>query len=339
MTISLGFAIIIAMNTASYDFPENLRIGPDLTALLVSAVDALARLDERARTSPLREGWMARLIFEEACAAELAGGNLIHKRDLVLFDAGAKDEAYRLELLSAHVILQAWRGAAAAEDPQRLLRLERPGDEAATAVQAKGSLRPARTWLPEYFYDPNWGGGARLQQWRRILSGSRALPPLLAAAVIWDSWLVIAPEERGSWRAGLLAALTLKARGATQSFLLPVDTGGRFAKYRRHPAHDFHTRIAGFLEWTMMATERAGKDLSSLVLADGLLQQHLKGRRKNSRLPELANLLMSRPLITVGTAARALRCSPQAIEGMLKQLGSVPQELTDRSRHRAWGIV
>ena len=71
-------------------------VGAEALQRLVDGVDAIARLDERARTSTLRDGWMARLMFEEACAVELAEGRLVHKKDLVLFDAGAAEEAYRL---------------------------------------------------------------------------------------------------------------------------------------------------------------------------------------------------------------------------------------------------
>ena len=57
-------------------------------------------------------------------------------------------------------------------------------------------------------------------------------------------------------------------------------------------------------------------------------------------MPQLVNLFVSTPLVTVRTAAKALKASPQAVEGMLQELGSAcPRELTDRKRYRAWGIV
>ena len=36
---------------------------------LANAEDALARLDERLRTSPIRDGWIARTHFSDAAAA------------------------------------------------------------------------------------------------------------------------------------------------------------------------------------------------------------------------------------------------------------------------------
>jgi hypothetical protein len=75
-----------------------------------------------------------------------------------------------------------------------------------------------------------------------------------------------------------------------------------------------------------------------LTLADEMLRLKLKGRRSNSRLPALVDLLLSRPLVSVPMAAKALRCSPQAVEAMFEQLGSIPRELSGRKRYRVWSI-
>jgi len=40
----------------------------------------------------------------------------------------------------------------------------------------------------------------------------------------------------------------------------------------------------------------------------------------------------------VPLAARHLGCSAQAIEKMLPLLGSLPREVTDRARFRAWTV-
>jgi predicted transcriptional regulator len=68
------------------------------------------------------------------------------------------------------------------------------------------------------------------------------------------------------------------------------------------------------------------------------LSLKLKGKRSTSRLPDLVSLVLSRPLISIPLAAKELRVSPQAVEGMLKELGAL-RELTGRGRYRAWGIV
>ena len=83
---------------------------------------------------------------------------------------------------------------------------------------------------PDYFYDPNWNEDARFAEWRRVLEETKRLPPLLAAAIAWDAWLMLEPDQRGAWRAPLIAALVLKARAKTRHVLLPLDTGRRFGK-------------------------------------------------------------------------------------------------------------
>jgi predicted transcriptional regulator len=65
----------------------------------------------------------------------------------------------------------------------------------------------------------------------------------------------------------------------------------------------------------------------------------LKNRRSTSRLPALVDLLLSKPLMSVPLAAKELKVSPQAVEGMMGQLGSTARELTGRGRYRAWGTV
>jgi hypothetical protein len=234
------------------------------------------------------------------------------------------------DLSSAWHALSVWRKAADA-DAAALLAAERPGEVAAPAAVGGEA--------PDYFYDPDWGEAERLAVFRRVLRDSRALPSLIAAGIVWDAWLELCPEQRGAWRAPLIAALTLKARGKTRHLLLPVDTGRRFATYRRHAGHGLATRLAGFLEWLLIASERANRELDRLVLAEELLRGKLKGRRRNSRLPRLIELLLAKPLVSVPMAAKALRCSNQAVEAMIRQLGSTPRELTGRSRYRAWGIV
>ena len=150
---------------------------------------------------------------------------------------------------------------------------------------------------------------------------------------------MLEPNQRGPWRAPLIAALVLRARAKTCHILLPLDTGRRFAKYRWHPNHDLATRLSGFLEWARTAAEQSIKDLDTLTVAADMLRAKLKGRRRNSRLPALVDLLLSRPLVSVPMAAKALRCSNQAVEAMLPLLGCTLRELTGRGRYRAWGII
>ncbi|TGD99493.1 hypothetical protein EU555_12745 [Methylobacterium nonmethylotrophicum] len=81
-----------------------------------------------------------------------------------------------------------------------------------------------------------------------------------------------------------------------------------------------------------------GRDLDRLTLAREAMLRACTGRRRTSRLPQLVDLFVGTPLVTVASAARALSVSPQAVEGMLAELGPArPRELTERRRYRAWG--
>src|SRR5215212_5663659 len=86
-----------------------------LASPLATAEDALARLDERVGTSPIRAGWISRTHFLDACASLWLQGELVHLEDLVLHDAGMDVRAPTHELTRAHAALRARRRIAAAE--------------------------------------------------------------------------------------------------------------------------------------------------------------------------------------------------------------------------------
>ena len=88
---------------------------PRMAAPLAAAEDALARLDERLRTSPIREGFIARTHFLDACASLWLEGELVHLEDLVLHDAEKDVRSPTHALTRAHAVLRARRRIASAE--------------------------------------------------------------------------------------------------------------------------------------------------------------------------------------------------------------------------------
>lgn len=76
---------------------------------LATAEDALARLDERLAKSPIRDGWISRNHFTDACASLWLEGELVHLEDLVLHDAGMDIRAPTHELTRARAVLRARR--------------------------------------------------------------------------------------------------------------------------------------------------------------------------------------------------------------------------------------
>jgi hypothetical protein len=82
---------------------------------LAAAEDSLARLDERLAKSPIRDGFVARTHFTDACATLWLEGELVHLEDLVLHDAGMDVRAPTHELTRAHAVLRARRRIAEAK--------------------------------------------------------------------------------------------------------------------------------------------------------------------------------------------------------------------------------
>jgi hypothetical protein len=82
---------------------------------LVTAEDALARLDERLAKSPIRDGWAARTHFSDAAACLWLEGELVHLDDLVLHDAGMDVRTPTVELTRADSVLRARRRLADAQ--------------------------------------------------------------------------------------------------------------------------------------------------------------------------------------------------------------------------------
>ena len=60
------------------------RLLDALKTPLAAAEDALARLDERVRASPIQEGFVSRTHFQDACASLWLAGELVMLEDLVL---------------------------------------------------------------------------------------------------------------------------------------------------------------------------------------------------------------------------------------------------------------
>ena len=81
---------------------------------LAAAEDALARLDERIRASPIAEGFVSRTHFQDACASLWLAGELVSLEDLVLHDAHMDVHAPTHALTRAQMVLRARRRIAGA---------------------------------------------------------------------------------------------------------------------------------------------------------------------------------------------------------------------------------
>ena len=131
----------------------------------------------------------------------------------------------------------------------------------------------------------------------------------------------------------------MRARGLTHH-LLPLAAGFKQSKFRPQGREEVLVKVEGFCTVVEEAIAIGTRDLKRLILARELMHRVTKECGANSKLPELVELFLSRPLVTVPLGAKLLKVTPKAVDLMLAQLiGARPSELTGRSRYRASGIV
>ena len=321
----------------TYDIPEKPLDDALLDAFL-RVDEALSKLDERARLSPLQASWSQRLLYRNACAAMHTQNCLVYLEDLVLLDGHAFAGAMYPDLSCGLGILKLWQRGLQ-EDPLMLLRSAMPGEmPRPLSSEIVGDPMGVRD-RPEFFYDSDWNEAGRIDRWRRVWLDTNRLPPLLAAAIAWDAWHGLSPEQQGTWRAPLLAALVLRTRVKTRNLLLPIDTGQWLLRKRWTPQDNFAERIQMFFDIAAAAVKHAGTELDGLESAKARMMLKLKGVRKNSRLADLINLMIAKPLVSIPLACRELRISKQALRLLIPRLGSAPRELTERRRYRCWTVI
>lgn len=188
-------------------------------------------------------------------------------------------------------------------------------------------------------YDDDWDEEGRLAEWRERLGQTTNLPPLMAAGVALDAWEDIEPLQRNAWLGPLLAGALLRRNGKTRHHLSALHAGFRHAKYRRICRSDFESRLMAFAHAIEVMAKADSKELDRLALARELLLRKCKDRRTNSRLPQLVDLCLASPVVTVPIAAKELRVSQQAATTMIGELSSNLRELTGRGRYRAWAVI
>ena len=79
------------------------------------------------------------------------------------------------------------------------------------------------------------------------------------------------------------------------------------------------------------------KEHDRLVLAKSQMERRLRERRASSKLPDLVELVLARPLVSTGLIQETLKVSKQGALNLVGELGL--REMTGRGRFRAWGVV
>jgi hypothetical protein len=185
--------------------------------------------------------------------------------------------------------------------------------------------------------DDEWNEEERLTEWRSLLPLADRLPPALGAALLFEAWERIEPLRRQHWLGGLLVSSHLRARGKVASHLFSFHSGLKLVRHERRRSRNRLMRLEAFLDAMREGAAAGLKEIDRLRLARTQMEMRFRGRRSNSSLPQLADFVLSRPMVSAAMVARALGVTQRGALNLLAETGI--REITGRGRYRAWGIL
>ena len=198
--------------------------------------------------------------------------------------------------------------------------------------------KPGRAPADPLVYDLDWDEDERLEEWRAVLRQAENLPAVLQAVVALDAWNELSVLQHAPWLGRLFCASILRQAGITTgAHLAVINLGLKTIPVDRRRHRDRETRLLAIAHGLLAAAEIGLKEHDRLTLAKTMMDRKLEGRRTSSRLPELVDLVMAKPLVSAGMVAKTLEVTPQAARRIVLELGL--REMTGRGRFRAWGIL
>jgi hypothetical protein len=148
------------------------------------------------------------------------------------------------------------------------------------------------------------------------------LPPVLQGTVALDAWDELAVLQHAPWLGRLLAASILRQAGiTTAAHLAAVNLGLKSIPVDRRRHRDRETRLLAIAHGLIATAELGLKEHDRLALARQMMERKLTGRRTSSKLPELIELVMAKPLVSAGMVVKTLEVTPQAARRIVSELG------------------